>query len=126
MKPPLPKITTAEGQIMDVLWRAPGPMSAEAIREQLAEDWSEATVRTLLTRLVRKKAASQTKDGRRFLYAPLVARADHARAEGASLIDRLFDGQLGPFVTQFAEERTLTPEDITRLKALIAELEDDT
>jgi BlaI family penicillinase repressor len=125
MKSPLPKITAAEGQIMDVLWRAFGPMAAEAIREQLTEDWSEATVRTLLTRLVKKKAVSQAKDGRRFLYTALVARADHARAEGASLIDRLFDGQLAPFVTQFAEQRTLTPEDIARLKALIAELEDD-
>ncbi|MDB5439865.1 MAG: beta-lactamase [Caulobacteraceae bacterium] len=110
---------------MEVLWRTPGPMAAEAIREQLAEDWSEATVRTLLTRLVKKKAAAQAKDGRRFLYTALVARADHARAEGASLIDRLFDGQLGPFVTQFAEQRTLTRDDIARLKALIAELDND-
>ena len=37
-----------------------------------------ATVKTLLSRLVAKGAITTTEDGRRFLYAPAVQRADIA------------------------------------------------
>ena len=80
------KITAAESRIMEALWRAQAPLSAEDVREALAgEGWSDATVRTLLTRLVKKKAAAQAKDGRRFLYRPLIARADYVHAESKGL-----------------------------------------
>jgi predicted transcriptional regulator len=120
------KITSAEALVMDVLWRS-APRDAEEITAALAEDqgWTETTVRTLLDRLVRKKAVSRGKEGRRFLFSPLIARADYAHAESKSLIDRLFEGRLGPLAAQFAERERLTDEDIAELKALIARIEDD-
>lgn len=119
------KITDAESQVMDVLWRAEGPMAAEAVREQLEEEWSEATVRTFLARLVKKKACAQIKDGKRYLYRPLLDRADYAREESRGLLNRLFDGEIGPFVTQFAQAKSLSADDIARLKAIVEQFEDD-
>jgi predicted transcriptional regulator len=117
------KITSAESLIMDVLWRAEGPLAAEEVRAQLDEaEWSEGTVRTFLTRLVKKKAVAAKKDGRRFLYSPLIERQDYAHAESRNLLDRLFDGKIGPFVAQFSERQDLSKEEIAELRRLIERL----
>jgi BlaI family penicillinase repressor len=119
------KITAAESQIMETLWRAGRPLAVEDVREALTETWTDATIRTLLNRLVRKKAVAASKDGRRFLYRPLVARGDYVHAESKSLIDRLFDGQLEPFVAQFSQRVDLSGEEIARLRTLVERLERD-
>jgi BlaI family transcriptional regulator, penicillinase repressor len=119
-------ITSAESAVMEVLWRH-GPRDAEEITADLAQvhAWSGTTVRTLLDRLVRKGAVAKTKDtGKRLLFAPLIERADYAHAESKSLIDRLFEGRLGPLFAQFSEREELSDEDIAELKALIARIED--
>lgn len=119
------KITSAESLVMEVLWKA-GAQDAEEITAALADDqaWREGTVRTLLDRLVRKKAVAKQKEGRRYLFQALIARADYAHAESKSLIDRLFEGRLGPLFAQFSEREQLSPADIAELKALIEKIED--
>jgi BlaI family penicillinase repressor len=120
------KITAAESQIMEVLWRCDKPLAVEDVSEALTEEtWTDATIRTLLNRLVRKKAVAASKDGRRFLYRPLVARGDYVHAESKSLIDRLFDGQLEPFVAHFSQREDLSSDEIARLRILIERLEGD-
>jgi predicted transcriptional regulator len=119
------KITSAESAVMEVLWSA-GPKDAEEVTQALAQTqaWTETTVRTLLARLVQKKAVEKAKEGRRYLFRPLVARADYVHAESKSLIDRLFEGRLGPLFAQFSEREELSDADIAELKALIARIED--
>lgn len=120
------KISQAESVVMDVLWRS-SPLSAEDVVAELsqAQGWEAATVRTLLGRLVKKKALATKKDGRRFLYRPRIKRDDFVDAESQNLIDRFFDGRLGPLVTHFSERRKLTAKDVADLKRLIKEFEDD-
>lgn len=119
------KISAAESQIMDALWRLARPAPLEDVVTALGDqqEWSAGTVRTFLTRLVAKKAVGTKKDGRRHLYSPLLDRAAFLGAESGNIVDRLFGGQLAPFVASFAEHRALDAEDIARLKKLIAELE---
>jgi predicted transcriptional regulator len=119
------KITSAESAVMEVLWGS-GPRDAEEVTAALAQSqaWTETTVRTLLARLVQKKAVEKAKEGRRYLFRPLIARADYVHAESKSLIDRLFEGRLGPLFAQFSEREELTDADIAELKALIARIED--
>jgi BlaI family penicillinase repressor len=117
------KITASESLVMDVLWRTDRPMAIEDVREALTDEtWTDATIRTFLTRLAKKKAVAAFKDGRRFLFRPLIARADYVHAESKSLIDRLFDGQIEPFVAHFSERQDLTAEEIARLRQLIERL----
>lgn len=119
------RISTAESLIMEALW-AKSPLSAEDIAAAVAGDqnWSDKTVKTLLNRLLTKKAVAAAKDGRRYLYSPLVERAAYVQDESRGLIDRLFDGKLAPLVSHFAETKQLSAEDIAELKRLIAELDD--
>jgi predicted transcriptional regulator len=120
------RISGAESLVMEALWRE-SPLTAEdiAVTVGAEQEWSETTVKTLLARLMKKGAISATRDGRRFLYAPLIARADYVQDESRNLIDRLFDGKLAPLVSHFAETKQLSAEDIAELKRLIAEFDDE-
>jgi len=118
------RISSAESVIMEVLWRR-APVTSEDILAEVAQAnaWSEGTVRTLINRLLNKQAIAAERDGRRYIYRPLVARDDYVRDESRGFLDRLFDGRLSPLVTHFSENGHLTDEDIAELKALIAKVE---
>ena len=120
------RISEAESQVMDALWRK-NPITPEEIIAATAKanDWGPGTVRTLITRLLRKGALAGTRQEGGYFYRPLISRADYVQAESQTLLDRLFQGQVAPFVAHFATQRTLTAADIKKLKKLIEELEDD-
>jgi BlaI family penicillinase repressor len=130
MKTPSPKapakISGAESQIMEALWRA-GPLTPDGIVAEVgaAHGWAPGTVKTLITRLLRKKAIEGRKEAGGYFYRPLLERTSYVQAESQSLVDRLFGGEVAPLVAHFAEHRALTPRDIALLKTLIATLEDD-
>ena len=120
------RITSAESQIMEALWRA-APLSTEEIVSEVgaAQGWAEGTVRTLINRLLRKKAIRGERDRTRYHYFPVTQRSDYVLSESQGLLDRLFEGEVTPLIAHFARHRALTPEDMKKLKALVAELDDD-
>jgi BlaI family penicillinase repressor len=118
-------ISSAESQIMEALWRG-GAMTPDDIVATVgpANSWARNTVRVLITRLLKKGAiqGGKNEDGRYF-YRPLLERSAYVQAESQGLLDRLFEGKLAPLVAHFAEHRNLTPEDLAKLNALIAEID---
>jgi predicted transcriptional regulator len=120
------KISAAESQIMDALWTQ-GPLTAEELVQTVgpAQGWGEATVKTLINRLLKKKALKSERAGGRALYRPLVSREEYVTGESQGLLDRLFGGQIAPLVAHYAQHRALSADEIARLKNLIAELETD-
>ncbi len=119
-------ITTAESRVMEALWRRSPLTADELISEVVAtQPWGEATVKTLINRLLKKKAIKSEREGGRHHYRPLVERSDYIQAESQGLLDRLFEGQLAPLVAHFAEHRKLKADEVKRLKRLIEELDDD-
>ncbi len=120
------KISDAERQIMDALWRGK-PLTPEEIVAEVgpANGWADGTVRTLVHRLLRKKAIAGKKEEAGYLYRPLISRTDYVAEESQGFLDRIFDGEFAPMVAHLAEHRQLTPKDIKKLKALIKELEKD-
>ena len=121
------RISSAESLVMEALWQK-SPLAAEDVIGQVAaaQGWSEATVKTLLNRLLKKKAIAAEKDGRRYLYRPLVGRDAYVQSESQGLLDRLFDGRLAPLVSHFSQTGQLSPQDLAELKHLIEELDDET
>ena len=120
------KISQAELSVMEVLW-AESPLPASDIAEALAaqKNWNIKTIKTLLSRLVEKQALSTAKDGRRFLYAPLISRESYAATAAQTLSDRLFGGRAAPLVAHLAEGRGLSDEDIAELELILAELKNE-
>ncbi|CAN5283691.1 BlaI/MecI/CopY family transcriptional regulator [soil metagenome] len=122
-----PDISEAEAVVMEVLWREPGASSADAVVAALAkhQDWQEATIKTLLNRLLNKGAIAATRDGRRYLYTPVLRREQWLTSESESLLDRLFGGRVAPLVAHFGRHRKLSRKDLAELKRLVEELEND-
>ena len=91
------RITAAESQIMEALWRA-GPLTPDEIVRDVggAQNWGAATVKTLITRLLKKKALASEREAGRTRYRPLISREEFLHTESQSFLDRLFDGQLAP------------------------------
>lgn len=120
------QISDAESVVMDVLWKR-SPLSADEVVAALSgqQEWQEATVKTLLNRLLKKGAISAEKDGRRYLYAPVLQRAAWVQGESESLLARMFGGRVAPLVAHFSEHRKLSRKDIAELRKLLEELDDD-
>ena len=114
------QITEAESAVMQVLWNE-SPLGADEVAAILAGEqrWQEATVKTLLNRLLGKGAIAAERDGRRYLYRPVLGRDEYVLSESKGLLDRLFDGRVAPLVQHFSERRKLSKRDIAELKRLI-------
>ncbi|UMR30437.1 BlaI/MecI/CopY family transcriptional regulator [Massilia sp. MB5] len=117
-------ISEAESVVMKVLWGR-HPLTAEEIVAELLgrQDWQESTIKTLLSRLLKKGAIRAEQEGRRYLYAPVLQQEDWQLSESTGMLARLFDGRVAPLVAHFSKHRKLSKKDIAELKRLIDEME---
>ena len=119
------RLSDAEYDVMEILWAAPGPLTATDIDEALRKGnrgWSLATVKSLLSRLLAKQALSPAKDGRRFLYSPQIARDSYVSHESRRFVDRLFGGRLSPLIAQLAGEESIGEDEVAEIEALLARM----
>jgi BlaI family penicillinase repressor len=116
----LPRISDAEWAVMSVLWEQ-NPRTAGEVVEVLAgkESWSPATIKTMLNRLVRKRALRFKADGKRYLYSPAVSRQACLRSETRGLVDRLFGGATAALLAHFVEDAHLSRAEIDQLRRLL-------
>ena len=114
------RVSEAEMQLLSALWDN-APQSATELADAIgaANGWTLATVKTLIARLVQKGAVAAEAEGRRFLYTPLVARADLLAQESERLVDRLLGGRVSPLVAHLAEREALTPEDVAEIEEIL-------
>lgn len=115
------KISTAEWEVMKIIWRQ-APCTAQVVIDSLAEsqEWEVATIKTLLNRLVTKGVLRFEKQGRAYVYSPAVTEAECCASEATSFIDRVFGGALSPFLAHFAKSgRRLSAEDIAELEKIL-------
>ena len=117
------RISEAEFAVMDALWHE-SPLTAQDVCDRIcdANGWSIPTVKTLLSRLVAKDAVGTEPDGRRFLYRPLIERAEYVGGESRRLVDRLFGGRAAPLFAQLAEAEALSDADLEEIEALLKEI----
>jgi BlaI family penicillinase repressor len=117
----LPKISDTEWEIMNILWDK-SPLGAAEIIEALQvsdASWHPKTAKTLLNRLVQKKALGFKKEGRGYLYRPLVQRGACIEAESESFLERLFGGSLKPMLAHLVERKKLSARDIAELRQIL-------
>ena len=115
-----PHISEAESHVMQLLWDR-HPLGADDICAVLVQQhsWQEATVKTLLNRLLNKGAIQAEKDGRRYLYSPRITKADWIDQESVSLIDRVFGGKFAPLVSHFCSHGKLSKDDLKAIRQII-------
>src|SRR5271154_5959903 len=117
-----PRISAAEWEVMKVVWKR-SSCSAQQVVEDLASssDWSSATVKTLLNRLLRKGVLEFKKNGKSYLYSPLWTEEQCRKLEAESFLDRVFDGALSPMLAHFVRSRRLSEKDMLELERILKE-----
>jgi BlaI family transcriptional regulator, penicillinase repressor len=120
-----PRISETEWEIMKVIW-AIAPCSASEVIEQLKDRaWHPKTIKTYLTRLMNKKALDFHKQGRGYVYSPLVSEKECVDAASDSFLQRVFGGSLRPMLAHFVEHKRLSAGEIQELRRLLEEGQDD-
>jgi BlaI family transcriptional regulator, penicillinase repressor len=116
----IPRISETEWEIMKICWEK-SPVTAQEIIGALSasDEWHPKTAKTLLNRLVKKRALGFKKVGRAYLYQPLVAERDCVTAESESFLDRVFGGSLQPLLAHFVQAKKLSAAEISELKRLL-------
>jgi BlaI family penicillinase repressor len=117
----IPRISETEWEVMKVVWAEP-PCSAGRIIERLTQadpTWHPKTVKAFLNRLVKKQALGFSKEGRAYLYRPLVLEGKCVDAASESFLERVFGGSLTPMLAHFVERKKLSAEEIRQLKRLL-------
>ena len=89
----LPDLGDLEREVMQLVWTN-GPLTAEAVREQLARRLKESTVRTVLRRLEDKGYVSHTVDGRTYVYQATEARSRVAARAVQRIVDWFCNGSV--------------------------------
>ncbi len=117
------RASESEMQVLTALWdEAPQTAAELTARIGDANGWTQATIKTLLARLVQKGAVATEAEGRRFLYRPAVARADAIGDESQRFVDRLFGGRVSPLIAHLAEREALSESDISEIEDLLRRL----
>jgi BlaI family transcriptional regulator, penicillinase repressor len=105
---------------MNVVWRR-APVAAAAVAEELAahKGWAVRTTRTLLDRLVKKRAVTYEDDGKRYLYRAMISLQDCTRQASRSFRDRVFGGRPAAMLIHLVQETDLTSAEIAELRRIL-------
>jgi BlaI family penicillinase repressor len=117
---PTPRISEAEWEVMEVLWRR-HPLSALEVVQQLTphKNWKDLTIRSMLGRLVRKKAVGFQAQGKTYHYRPLVTREHCVQNVSQSFLERIFEGATASLLIHFVERKSLTKKELAELEAIL-------
>ncbi len=115
-----PNISDSEWYIMKVIWNR-SPITANQVIEELEGTigWKPKTIKTLISRLVRKEALGFTKDGREYYYYSLVNEQQCVYNENRIFLERVYGGAFKEMIRAFLEQQRLTNKDIDELKEIL-------
>lgn len=113
------RISDSELEIMKLLWKSGEALSSTEIREQLQRSmgWEATTIKTLISRLVNKKAILQEKR-KVFYYSPIISEREYNSWATGRLIDKLYKGSASALVAALVDSKGLTDSDIEELRTL--------
>ena len=115
-------ISDAELELLKELWLESPLTSRQLVdRLQVRTQWGEPTIKTLLLRLLRKKAVKRQSQGKSFLYSAAIRRDEYQYTVSRSVIDRLFDGLAGNFLTCLVRNESFRPGELEELRRLLDE-----
>ncbi|MGO4883061.1 MAG: BlaI/MecI/CopY family transcriptional regulator [Bryobacteraceae bacterium] len=115
-----PTLTEAELPIMDILWQKGHAVVTDVVAGLDNSDVAYNTVLTTLRILERKGYVRHTKEGRAFVYHPVVERGEASRKAVRNLVKRFFQDSPELLILNVLEDEHLDESELFRLKRLIA------
>lgn len=112
----LPDLSRFELQCLRKVWSR-GEATVGEIHSDLPQAPSYSTVRKIVERLERKGAIARVrKQGKAWVYAPVISKPAMLRKEIRRFLDVAFDGVAASLVAQLADMDELTVEDIKEIE----------
>ena len=117
-------LTEGELPLMQVLWKK-GSATVGDVVGSLSADPPPAysTVLTTLRILEAKGYVRHTKEGRAFVYEPIVIQEEASRKALDTLVNRFFGGSCELLVMNLLKEETIGRAELRRIKRMITESE---
>lgn len=114
------QVTNTEMQVLAVLW-SDSPLTVGQIieRVQADSDWHPNTIKTILTRLIKKKAIARRKDGKQYFYRATLSREEFLSSRSDGFLEQFFNGRMAPLLAHFAQRKKLSGKDIEEIEQIL-------
>lgn len=120
-------MTECELLVMKCIWGSEEELSlpdiVALVNEKYAKQWKPQTVSTFLARLVKKGFLEMYRKGRLFLYHAQVMEKEYRGGVIRECVDFWSGNDAGLFLCSLHEERKLRPEEVTRIRELLDDLD---
>lgn len=117
------QLTKAEEEVMQILWELE-KANVAAVIEQLPEPKpAYNTVSTIVRILESKGFVDHEKEGKGYLYFPLVKKTDYSNQSINKLVDNYFQGSFKSMVSFFVKKNDIN---LKEMEAILKEVNDKT
>ena len=117
-------LTEGELPLMQALWEKRRATVGDVMASLSADPpLAYSTVLTTLRILEAKGYVRHTKEGRAFVYEPVVVQEEASRKALDTLVNRFFGGSCELLVVNLLKEQTISRAELGRIKKMIAESE---
>ena len=122
----LPQISEAEFEVMKIVWQY-APVSTNEITDRLMKttSWGAKTIQTLIKRLTNKGALTYEKEGRVYVYPPLVKENEYISQQSNSFLRRFYDGDITAMLSAYIKNDRLSAEEIGTLRSILDDADND-
>jgi predicted transcriptional regulator len=114
-RPKSETLTAREAEIMEVLWKL-GAATSEDVRQKLADNPHDSTVRTMLRVLINKGWVKVDHTVRPAQYRAALPQSKMRTKATSSLLKRFFSGSAEELVQHLLEDEQLTPDQLNKLR----------
>ena len=119
------KLSEAEFEIMQVLWKHQEPMASNQLLEEMGDNrnWKLASLMTVLARMADKGAVYCDRTTRTNYYTALISEDQYKVPEGTSVLEKLFNKSAKDFVASLYQGKQMSQKDIRELREYLDTLE---
>ncbi len=112
-------ISSAELEVMQVLWKADSPLKIQEVCDRLqSSKWKYNTIGTLLSRLVEKGAVKAEKIDRANYFTPILEEEVYKKSQTKNLISKLYHGSVKELAVSLFQSEEMTEEDIEEIRQM--------
>lgn len=111
------KLTNAEFELMDAIWRTNEPIDTIKIMENInnKKDWKKTTVLTIISKLIKKNYISAVKIGKSYEYKVLIDKETYRKEETQSFLKIMYNNSIKNFINTLYDDNRIEDEDLKEI-----------
>jgi predicted transcriptional regulator len=118
----LPLPTSAETDILSVLWRL-GPATVREVYEELDKDIGYTTVLKQMQVMIEKGLLLRSERFRSHVYEPAIAKESTQKQIAADLLNRVFEGSAGKLLLGALSAKPASGDELARIRKMLKDFE---